>query len=294
MQSRRIQTKDLIIKVLAERPGLSAAEIQEQLAAQGVKSSKSKIYLELKNLTEQGTLLKTGTKFRLHLNWVIDLINFAQDLKQRYLEDSSLLLELPEEGGRISWKINNLCRLGDLFSHVVLSLIRSTGAKLHLSWNPHPWFHLIQTKQEVQFFRALRSFSVRMYKIIGHSTHLDRWAEQFWPAGSVVWSYAPSPFSHLQNEYFSIIGNYIVTAKISPKTVRRLEILYYDSDRPTHNRKGNKVTDEFLDPRKLSLLLDDRSPATLTIIHDPKRAAKLSRQYESYFGHLIPGDRNLS
>jgi len=282
-----------VLCILAERPGLTVLELLTACRKRGITSSQSGLYKELKKLIDAGIVFKVGTSFRLHMNWVLELLNLSQTVKTHYLEGSPFIPELPHEGAKVKWKLTNLYRLNDLFTNVVLTLVRQSSSKLHLSWNPHPWFHLLQSQQEVLFFRALRSFSVRMYKIVGSATPLDRWSEQFWDPEMVVWSYAPSPFHSQRGSYFSVVDDFIVTVELNARTVRRLDTLYGGASDPAPKRGGDTSVAQLLDPRVITLLFDERAPATLTLSRQAKKAQQIRRQYADYFGRLVPGTERL-
>lgn len=280
-----------IIELLTATPGLTAQSIHDALRQKKGNVSQSGLYKELKRLSEIGVLFKVEQTYRLHLNWVLEFLNFAETLEANYLESNPFLPELPQQGEKLRWRLTNLYRLNDLFTNVVLRLIKETNTGLHLSWNYHPWFHLIQARQEQLFFRALTRSKVRMYKIIGRDTPLDRWSEQFWDQRMVTWSYAESPFHSLRQTYFSVLDDFVVKVEITAKTARRLDDLYTSSENSSSKRSSSNSLQALLEPRILSLLFDDRSPAYLTLSRNKKEAASIHNKFKDYFGVLLPGNQ---
>jgi hypothetical protein len=286
-----------IIPLLSRKPGLTALQILSSLKDSGFEISLSGLYKELEKLISAGIAFKVGKEFRLHLNWVLEILNLTAVLQQNYFDNSTFLQELPHDGTTVRWKVNNLYRANDLFTNVVLQLIRRSTQKLHLSWNAHPWFHLIQNEAEQVFFRALKMHRVRMYKIIGNDTRLDKWSEQFWDPEMVVWSYAESPFHSHPDTYLTVVDDYVVKLQISSKIVRKLDTLY-NSVSPVPKIKTNKRGDNDLsyyglDPRLLTLLFDERTNCSISIQRSTKKSQKIRAQYVEYFGRLLGGDERL-
>ena len=287
-----------IVAVLSHRPGLTAQQILDSVASTDFEISQSGLYKELEKLLRGGIVFKLGKEDRLHLNWVMELFNLSSVLQQNYFDNSPFLQELLHDGSKVRWKINNLYRANDLFTNVVLQLVRRSTQKLHLSWNAHPWFHLLQTEAEVIFFKALKMNSVRMYKIIGSDTPLARWSEQFWDPEMVVWSYAESPFHSQVESYVTVVDDFVVTLQVSSKISRKLDTLYNSVALVQRNRKSKTAHADLsyfgLDPRLLTLLFDERTNCSLTVQRSVRKAGRVRQQYEGYFGKLVGGDRRLA
>lgn len=286
-----------IVTLLSCNPGLTAQQILRALNSSEFEISQSGLYKELEKLLNAGIVFKLGKEYRLHLNWVLEILNLTAVLQQNYSDNSTFLQELLHDGSTVKWRVNNLYRANDLFTNVVLQLIRRSSQKLHLSWNAHPWFHLIQNDAEQVFFKALKMHRVRMYKIIGSNTHLDRWAEQFWDPEMVVWSYAKSPFHSHPETYLTVVDEYIVKLQLSPRIVRKLDTLYESVTAVPKSKINNSVSSDLsyygLDPRLLTLLFDERTNCTLSIHRNSKKSEKIKAQYLDYFGKLVGGEEKL-
>lgn len=271
--------RGLIVEHLLRKPDQTAEELMASTAA-----SKSAVYKELALLVEQGVVFKHGPEYRVHLSNVIEFINLAQDVKKTYLESADFLPELPEEGGKCRWRISNLYRMNDLYTNVVLSILKKTGSKTLLSWNPHPWFHLAQTKQENQFFESLRAMKVRMYKMVGGDTPLDHYSKQFWPKDCVTYSFAPGPYQAQRSLYFTIAAPYMITLEQTPKLTRQIEELYQETALLSQKNLRLEQQIQALDPGRFIQLFDQKTPSVLTLWRDKRKCEKRLKEYQDFFG----------
>jgi len=159
------------------------------------------LYKEIAKLREQNVLICVRKKYALNLTWGFDLLNFAQEIEKTYLRSNVLEDFCPVKGERRSWRFSQLSPMKDLWSHLVVLLIRQSKSKTLLSWNPHPWFYLSKAEHEIQLMELLRKTKSKMFKIVGGDTFLDRWTSKFWTSPYVKYSFAEGPFESKQGIY---------------------------------------------------------------------------------------------
>lgn len=265
--------EESLVLILAEHPGLDAAGLIEAVARRGRRYSQPAVYKELRKLVSQGVLLKTSKRFYLHFNWAVQLLSLSRTVARQYLETTDIYPSLLPGQKRVRWQFNDLLRLNDLWSCVVLNLLRASSRRVHLSWNPHTWFHFVQTTQEAQFFEGLRFYGVRMYKMVGGRTFLDRMTVRYWDPAIVTHSFAPGPYEHERATYFSVIDDHITTVKLNVGMAREIDALY---ERTTSAKT--------LDIQAIFSLFQSKVDASLTLEHNPTKARKIERAFSEFFG----------
>ena len=265
--------EETLVLVLAERPGMEAGELIEAVAARGRRYSQPAVYKELKKLVAQGVLLKTSKRFYIHFNWAVQLLSLSRTIARQYLESSDIYPSLLPGQKRVRWQFNDLLRLNDLWSCVVLNLLKGSSRRVHLSWNPHTWFHFVQTTQEAQFFESLRFYGVKMFKMVGGRSFLDRLTVRYWDPTIVTHSFAPGPFENDRATYFSVIDDHITTVKLNIGMAREIDSLY---DRTTSAKT--------LDIQAIFSLFQSKVEASLTLEHNPAKARRIERAFSEYFG----------
>ena len=259
--------------ILAERPGLDATTLIDAVAARGRPYSQPAVYKELRKLVSQGVLLKTSRRFYIHFNWAVQLLSLSRTIARRYLDTPGIYPSLLPGQKRVRWQFNDLLRLNDLWSCVVLNLLKGSKRRVHLSWNPHTWFHFVQTTQEAQFFESLRFYGVRMYKMVGGRSFLDRMTLRYWDPNIVTHSFAPGPYEQDRTTYFSVIDEHITTVKLNASMAREIDALY---ERTTSSKT--------LDIQAIFSLFQGKVDATLTLEHNPTKARRIERAFSEFFG----------
>ena len=265
--------EELLLLTLAEHPGIEVKQLARHIASRGRVYSQPALYKELAKLVAQGVLLKSGKRYYIHFNWVVQLQALSSNITKRYLETPGVYPSLLPGQRKSTWKFNDLLRLNDLWSCIVLNLLRDSNRRVHLSWNPHTWFHFVQTTQEAQFLEGLRFYGVKMYKMVGGRTFLDRMTVRYWDPTIVKHSFAPGPFEAERDTYFSVIDDYITTVKLSAKVARDLDALY-----------DSTTSAKTLNIQALFAILQSRVNASITLEFSPTKARRIKRQFSDYFG----------
>ncbi len=267
------QLEEILVLSLAEHPGSDVRKLAQLVAQGGRIYSQPALYKELAKLVQQGVLLKSGKRFFIHFNWAVQLQALSASISRRYLETPGVYPSLLPGQKKATWKFNDLLRLNDLWSCIVLNLLRDSQRRVHLSWNPHTWFHFVQTTQEAQFFEGLRFYKVRMYKMVGGRTFLDRMTVKYWDPSIVTHSFAAGPFESERETYFSVIDDYITTVRLNTKMARDIDSFY----ERTSSAKN-------LDIQALFALLQSKVNASITLENNPRKARRIEKQFAEYFG----------
>lgn len=265
--------EELIVRLLAKRPRVSANGIHQEIAGQGKKYSLQAVYKGLKKLQAGGVAVKMKQGYSLRLPWVLDFAALADEMSHAYLDRLTLDSILPSHGKKEIWHFNNLLKMNDFWSHILLTLLQQSRRKVLLGWNPHPWFHLAQTKQEEQYIKALGLAQSRLYLVIGGNTHLDRWAEKFFDKKVVVHAFAKNFIAKDQSVYLNVIDDYIITVKLDAKTTQAIDGLY--------SQTGSA---EALDVARVMAIFNGKVKASVWLEKSPSKAEAIRRKFSRFFG----------
>src|SRR3989344_6358138 len=179
MIKERKNLSQYIIQSLSSQQFIEVSQLLKKVAeTSGKDYSIQGLYKELKKLQEEGVLFKLGNQYSLRLPWVLDFISLADTISATYIERPQLPLILPEINKKEIWHFTDLLKMNDFWSHVLLALLQESKRKILLGYNPHPWFHLVQTNQEEQYIKSLKLAESKLYLIIGGDFFLDRWTEK--------------------------------------------------------------------------------------------------------------------
>lgn len=263
-----------LVSYLARHPHRTPAEIQTALTKSGAPFSRAAVYKELGKLLEARTVVRHEGCFSLRADWVIELGRFAREIERAYFSDSyfaSLLVGPPRRRG---WKFTSLFALNDFWDHLLLALLGVSKEKIILSWNPHPWSHIVQPDEESAYLSALTSIGGVSYKIVGGRTPLDRWAAQFWHPPAINYSFAPGPFRG-EERYINVVDDWIITISMDARTTARIDELF-----------RSVTSTEKMNVAEVVRLLRTGARASMSLERSAGKAAELRRKFERFFGPL--------
>ena len=269
--------EELLVRLLAHKPGLSAAAVAAALRRSGHAYSTAALYKELAKLQEHGIVLRSKGRYSLSLNWMLQILALGRMIEQNYLGNTASTLTLPQPGQRLSWRFDSLLRVNDFSSHVVLLLVAQAQEKIVYSWNPHAYFYLAQTQQETGYVRSLRIARGMFYKVIGGEAPLDRWTERFWRGTPMVYAFRGRGFEDNRRLYYNVVESYIVSFLLEPRAAEMIDGLY---------ARTRQVED--LDLPGVLELFHGRYRSTFVIEHNEKKAARIRAKFSRFLG-LKPG-----
>jgi hypothetical protein len=267
--------EDYAVEILAENPNVEAHQIKEKLSQFGKKYTIQAIYKTLNKLIEGGVVVKLGKLYSLRIPWVLDLENLTGKIRTTYLESPLVKGVLPDNNKKEVWRFNNLLRLNDFWSQILLILVQQSEDKKLFGYNPHPWFHLVQTEQELQYLKSIGIAKGKLFLIIGGRTYLDRWAEKYFDKKIIEYSFAKSSFKEKNFDYINVIDDYIVTVKIDQVTTEAIDKLY------------SKTTSfEAINISELLGIFDSKVKASFCLEKNPDKALKIKKRFKDFFGLL--------
>ncbi|HEV7449352.1 MAG TPA: hypothetical protein VGP13_02305 [Candidatus Paceibacterota bacterium] len=266
--------KTQIIKTLAAHPSLGGQDIQKKVAQMsGERYSIQGVYKDLRKLQKEGVIFKLRKKYSLRLPWVLEYIEQADAMADTYLERPSLPTLFPSKGQKTIWHFTDLLKMNDFWSHLLLLLLQQSKDKTLLGYNPHPWFHLVQTKQEEQYIHALRRTSSKLRLIVGGNTYLDKWTEKFLDKRVVSHSFAKSSFHTERAIYFNVIDDYVITVKLDPHIAQEIDRIYADT----------KSMDD-LDLLSVLRLFRQKTKVRMWLEQNPAKAKGFRTKFKKFWG----------
>ncbi len=269
---KKASLEEIIVKLLALNPKLSAKEIYEKLKRQGLSYSLRGIYKELTKLEALEIVFKVKDKYRVRLTWIINLLAFADSAYDSYTEQNHLVDLLSSQKKKTKYKFNSLSKLDLYWMQLMMALHKLYPNEPMFLWCPYQWFHLVHDYTVRQFFTAVDISGAKRYHIIGSGTYLERLAIDSFPRNS-EYSFSESPFSDDMNTYFTFIGDHIISAVLPSSMTKKIDSLFNAITREKDN-----------DKQVVSDLLNQDVKTSLIIEENPKKIKKLKKKFVEFFG----------
>lgn len=268
------QLSHYLLKALSAEQSLEVKILNEKIKKESGKSySVQGLYKELRNLQKEGVVFKLGNKYSLRLPWVLDFISQSEVLSKTYVERPQLTAILPNANKKEIWHFSNLLKMNDFWSHLLLILLEQSKDKVVLGWNPHPWFHLVQTEKEEQYIKALKLAKSKLYLIVGGNTFLDKWTEKFWDEKVVKYSYGKSDFHKERSLYLNVVDDYVINIKLDSDISHAIDAIY------TRTKSMND-----LDLPSILSIFNQKTDASIWLEKNPEKAKKIRNKFRKFWG----------
>lgn len=259
--------EDKLVRILAKRPRATIHNFQSELNGFSLQG----IYKELRKLQKQGIVVHVGKTFSLDWSWLLSWKALGDESVRQYEKDTTLL-ELGHRN-RAKWQFTSLYSLNDFWSHLLLSLLTKSTNPVVYGWNPHTWFHLIQTDKESRYIQSLKLSGGKLVLLIGSKSFLDLWAEKFWSKELVEHHFSTSYMSSFGENYINVVGDFVVTVKLDSKINKEIKTLY-NSTRSIQN----------LDIPSLVSTLRKSGKSFVILERNPKKATSFTKKIRKIFG----------
>ena len=147
--------REHIIHILAKAPNLTESEIATRLTGQELGATTQGIYRALRELEEDGVLVKERQQYSLVLAWILDIKSLANTMESVYFSPTYFRNMLPQstEEKRV-WHFSNLLRMQDFRSQLLIALAEISTSKIGLQYSPYAWYELAQAEKEAQFIKT--------------------------------------------------------------------------------------------------------------------------------------------
>ena len=268
--------REKIVRVLAEHPRLTVAEITDRVSSRFEKYSAPATYKELRSLIQDGVILRNENRHMLQMSWVYLLEDLARRMTQNYQIHSKLSILMPEDKTKAKWKFRTLYQLNDWWTQLIYMIAMAEPVRHALSWNPHPVFFLINPEVGKSMTKWAGAKKFPVYKICGSDHMLDHVFDRFWEEVGYHVSYAKSPYTGENNSYFNVLNDYIISVKLDQKTTADIQRAF----RYPAKDLGAAISD-------LITLSHGTASASVTLERDALKASKYRKVFSRFFGQQI-------
>ena len=270
---------DALVILLARFGASTAAELRAQVATVLKRYSPQAIYQELRKLEQRAVVIRLKRRYALNLSWVFEFQALAAHLARTHVRESHFVHELARSSRGICIRVSSLIHADDLWVQFMHTMYRLAPGERMYSWLRHPWFHFTGHEKEFKYQRALKLLKQRMYVVVGGRTALDRYFASLWLPGVYIVSQEPGPLDTLRREYFNVMGDWVLSITLDAPTTRAIESLF---------ARARNLQD--VDTARVIDLLHTQVRVSMRLARQPKKAARLRRQFEMYFTKRKPGD----
>lgn len=265
--------EEAIIEAFSRTPYMTAGNLAAAVAKRGRPFTIQAVYQELRKLQRERIVTKVRDRYMLRIAWVLEMVELTDRLYSAYSRHGSLLDLLPAEGERVSWKISSVSRLVTFWAQINLALLTVSGERKLFEFLPHIWFHLAAGSDETQFLKSLRLTGVTYYCAVQGDSYLDRAYLKTATAVNAEIRFGLSPFRQPMETYHGVIGDFLVTCKLSQKVRLEIERLYKAVLGPADYPSGT-----------FAELFNCKEPATFLVERGTPRAKKYRKQFAEFFG----------
>lgn len=265
--AREERLEDRIVRIVIDAGAQKAEHLHKTLNHQGNGEdwSLAATYKALKKLVDNGVLVHSKGHYYIAQSWIFSVSNLIDRHFERPPGGFGAEYLLPPAGGTFSWRYTDLRRLNSFASNIILVATQRERPAMIYSWSPHLWFNLVQQEHERHYHNALRGMGVRVVKVIGGDSRLDRITAADLPRGVVSSRLLSSKQILPRNHYTIVVGDFVITMKLQRKTADDIDTLF----------ERAKDLDS-LDVRLLlKLFRYSDSPSTLTVEHNRTKASQL-------------------
>lgn len=262
-----------IIQLFRIKQDYTAKELLPLVKAEYGKCSERALYKQLGLLIEAGVIVRTGTRYSVSLTWVLSLMSLGEELYDSIVSEHLQHDYLPLAGAKRTWRFRDLQHLDRFWIEMIFLLFESSKSRQMYVWVPFFWFDLVHYHKDLEAQAAMKKAGNKMFMMLGEDSYLTRLPEKYWSREVYEWSYAPGPFVEEDNLYYDVIDDYVMTIELTPKTTRRIQELFNDVTGPEDLKQIGRFE-----------AIKSNAPVTLTIEHNPKKARKMLRQFQEYFG----------
>jgi len=262
---------DTIFTILSQEKGHSIQSLQKAVNKEE-KISLPNFYKIIDQLLEKQILTKEKGEIRLHSAWIISFLELAENIKQHYLNDNTIAIDLKEGEQKIfyaSWLID----LDNIRANILSNLGNIHGKnESSYIYNSHPSHILGMQETESVNFKNLWKQTQKIYFLIGNESPLDLYGADLlrmqWP--EVLCN---NKTKFLKEGYFvNIIGDYILEV-MTPQILTQYFKTFFDNTK--------KIKD--FTPELFQQIFKMKANCKLTFRRNKKDAEMFKKEIKKYF-----------
>jgi hypothetical protein len=258
--------EELIAHALAKKPNQSAQDLLIAVRKLRGPASLPSIYQALRKLERDGVVRRYNHRYSLGLDWVMDLVGFADRLYDRYTQDDVVGF-LPLHGEKLKkWRFYSIATAVPFWTHLVLCMVHASEMRQCHEYVDHVWFHLVSSTVEVRLIKAIQDMQVKHYLCVGSNTLLDRAYQREVDFGGMHLEFGVKPLD--AENYLSCVGPYILRLQLKADALRRIENFYSNSS----NSDLPRATD-------IGEFVHERTSIGLSVEYNSRRADSIRRAF---------------
>jgi hypothetical protein len=262
---------EAIIHLFRRRAEWSVEEMDIRLKKEGFLCSKRGLFKELRQLIEQGVLVRTKRRYSLSLTWMLSLRRFADDLFDTSLQHLPFDILLPTEGKKTSWVFYDLRQLDQFWLQMIFLLFERSAERCMYAWIPIFWFDVIHLEKDLEAQSAMKKAGNTMRMLLGGETYIERLPTRYWDARVYSWTYAPEAFTEFGSQYFDVIGDFILFVNLPDRVLSDIQNIF----KKIQGKRDLVYLREF-DALRIS------GPCRVRLEKNAKKAAKLRDALREY------------
>ncbi len=221
--------KDLVITLLSQEQPLSIIELTNKIKKQYVVSiTYQAVRKAVDNLNNQNVLTKTGKRYAISKDWLLQLKSFFDKLLTNYENRTTLKLfnaEFAKEDYAL-YTFNNLYDLDNFWDEVMTHWAdHEKENKDYYSYTHYHWWLVINLGKETKLFTNFKKKKINSHVILRNVSPLNRWA------GSVYADMDVKIIENIQKDDFpmvdiNILGNTVIQVNYPPNLAKKLQLFF--------------------------------------------------------------------
>lgn len=254
--------EDRLVKLLLSGE-LNVRSIEEKLASQGVRVTTQGVYKSLRALVSLEIIIKRGQLYSLSEEWRGRVVDELSQMRNRFAL---------AEGESIKLGLGSLIHLDQQWKNIVIPLQAEHPDQPIFLYNVHDiWVHISPSRRESEraYYESFTKKKTYAFHAIGGKTIHDEAIRKEFRSEYMHITLGVQHFP--KTDYPTIMGDYVITTRISPRLADEIEKQYQTSP--------DKATLE----AGLSALGIERKRVKLIIERDREKAKKLRRRLAKDF-----------
>lgn len=220
------------------------------------------VYKALRELLAEDVIVKNRHVFSVNNIWKNKLSNLMSNKKPFFLE----------EGEVLQYKFNNIRHLDSFWKHTLIDIQEEIGSEATFAWLPHQFWWYIEGREisEVEYEEQFLKNKIKYFSTIGGTSVLDK-TYKVNNQNAFHQIHLENSISLNRRDHISIIGDYVITTRISSNLSKSIDSLY------------KNILEESLLKSELNLLLKKSAKTILIVEKNKSKANKIKSKFKKYF-----------
>lgn len=266
-QGKDLQTKDMILSILALEYPLTAKQLTNKIRKQfGSTVTFQAVYKAANQLIEGSILEKEGMQIKISKGWIRDAKSFIDGLQKRYLEDAKPgTAALASENVQV-YEIDNLIDLDKFWIGICESWYDDPALEDDkvVQLCGHAWYVLGQLENEEECLRNIHNHGLKFYTLVDGDDYLDRWSGKYYTDWGFEYRTKRKGGSEHHNHYYVVYADMIIETVYPERLARDLDEIY---------RRVKDIKD--LDLNQVIKILRRKEKLKITVMKNKPLASQL-------------------